>query len=61
MECVHWDVTGIKLGIRSKWNISGCVYGLIMNVLEVVHSKTKTTNTNKKGKKEVWEELTMMK
>nr|DAT76568.1 MAG TPA: hypothetical protein [Caudoviricetes sp.] len=25
--------------------------GLIMNVLEVVHSKTKTTNINKKGKK----------
>lgn len=43
MECVHWDVTGIKLGILSKWNISGCVYGLIMNVLEVVHSKTKNT------------------
>lgn len=59
MECVHWDVTGIKLGILLKWNISGCVYGLIVNVLEVVHSKTKTTNTNKKGKKKVWEESIM--
>ena len=50
-KCVDWDKTEIKLGILSKWNISDCVYGLIVNVLEVVHSKTKTTNTNKKGKK----------
>ena len=50
-KCVDWDKTELKLGILSKWNISGCVYGLILNVLEVVHSKTKTTNTNKKGKK----------
>lgn len=60
MECVHWDVTGIKLGILSKWNISDCVYGLIMNVLEVVHSKLKTLTPIRK-EKEVWEELIMTK
>ena len=56
-KCVDWDKTEIKLRILSKWNISGCVYGLIVNVLEVVHSKTKTTK--KERKKEVWEESIM--
>ena len=34
--------------------------GLIANVLEVVHSKTKTTK-KKERKKKVWEESIMMK
>ena len=42
---------GFSIKSLDEWNISGCVYGLIVDVLEVVHSKTKTTNTNKKGKK----------
>lgn len=54
MECVHWETgVGIELGISlmcTEWNISGCVYGLIMNVLEVVHSKTKTTKKERKKK-----------